>query len=183
MILGIDPGLDGALAFYDPRSGALEVQDMPTVSFKRRARARGGEALFAGIDEDAPEAAAPKSAKARLVRRVDAAGLAGAILVNGEVDVAFVEFVSASPQMGVTSAFNFGCGYGQVLGVLAGRGIPYTAVPPAVWKVRLSVPREKSAARARASQLLPKHAHLWPLAKHDGRAEAALIALYGSKNL
>ena len=27
------------------------------------------------------------------------------------------------------------------------------------------------------------HAHLWPLKKHDGRAEAALLAWYGSERL
>jgi hypothetical protein len=45
------------------------------------------------------------------------------------------------------------------------------------------VPAEKDGARARASQLLPQHAGHWPLKKHDGRAEAALIALYGWRQL
>jgi hypothetical protein len=45
------------------------------------------------------------------------------------------------------------------------------------------VPKAKDAARARASQLLPQAAHQWPLKKHDGRAESALIALYGARQL
>jgi hypothetical protein len=31
----------------------------------------------------------------------------------------------------------------------------------------------------RANQLLPFCTDMWPLKKHDGRAEAALIAVYG----
>jgi hypothetical protein len=50
-------------------------------------------------------------------------------------------------------------------------------VPP----LALRVPAEKDGARARASQLIPAGASWWPLVKHDGRAEAALIALYGSR--
>jgi hypothetical protein len=38
-----------------------------------------------------------------------------------------------------------------------------------------------NGARARATQLLPAAAHRWPLVKHDGRAEAALIAYYGRR--
>jgi hypothetical protein len=30
---------------------------------------------------------------------------------------------------------------------------------------------------------MPAAAHLWPLIKHDGRAEAALLALYGLRSL
>jgi crossover junction endodeoxyribonuclease RuvC len=49
------------------------------------------------------------------------------------------------------------------------------------WKKSLGVPADKYAARMRASQLLPEFAHNWPLKKHDGRAEASLISLYGIK--
>jgi hypothetical protein len=45
------------------------------------------------------------------------------------------------------------------------------------------VPKAKDGARARASQLLPAGVQLWPLVKHDGRAEAALLALYGVRQL
>jgi hypothetical protein len=45
------------------------------------------------------------------------------------------------------------------------------------------VPAAKDGARARASQLLPGAADQWPLVKHDGRAEAALIALWGIRSL
>jgi crossover junction endodeoxyribonuclease RuvC len=45
------------------------------------------------------------------------------------------------------------------------------------------VPAGKDAARARACELLPRLADRWPLVKHHGRAEAALLALYGIRAL
>jgi hypothetical protein len=43
--------------------------------------------------------------------------------------------------------------------------------------------RRKGKARARASQLLPAAAHQWRLKRDDGRAEAALTALWGLREL
>jgi len=48
-----------------------------------------------------------------------------------------------------------------------------TIVAPVRWKRALAVPAGKDGARARASALLPRAAHLWPLVKHDGRAAEA----------
>ena len=45
------------------------------------------------------------------------------------------------------------------------------------------MPAAKDGARARASELIRGGAAHWPLIKHDGRAEAALIALWGSRSL
>jgi len=35
VILAIDPGASGALAFFDPETGMLDVEDMPTLEVKR----------------------------------------------------------------------------------------------------------------------------------------------------
>ena len=91
----------------------------------------------------------------------------------------YVEKVNSMPGQGVSSVFSFGTSYGIVLGILAAYKIPYTLVPPMTWKKALNVPAAKDASRARASQLLPQHAGIWSKVKHDGRAESALIALYG----
>ena len=56
-------------------------------------------------------------------------------------------------------------------------------VHPQRWKRELGVPAGKDGARARASQLLPQAAGQWPLKKHDGRAEAALISVFGSRSI
>jgi hypothetical protein len=47
----------------------------------------------------------------------------------------------------------------------------------------MGVTKSKDGCRARASQLLPAAAHQRPLRRHDGRAEAALIALFGAQQL
>lgn len=105
-----------------------------------------------------------------------------------EPDIVFIERVGATPQMGVTSAFKFGRGYGQVEGVIAALKWPIEYVAPAKWKRALCVPAEKDDARARACQLFPKDADRWTpcrgrLTKDqaNGCAEAALIAAYGAR--
>jgi crossover junction endodeoxyribonuclease RuvC len=110
--------------------------------------------------------------------RVDAARLAGVIRDLAPIDVAVCEEVASMPRQGVASMFAFGMAYGVVLGVLGALSVPLVLVTPATWKGALRVAATKGEARGRASQLLPEGARLWPLAKDDGKAEAALIALW-----
>jgi len=151
MILGIDPGLSGALAFYD--GGRVRVYDVPTLK-----AGTGGKRI---VDET------------ELARIIDVENGVGFI------EHAFLEQVGAMPGQGVTSMFSFGTTYGILRGILAAFYIPRTLVAPRQWKRLMGVPAAKDGARARASQLMPAHAHHWARAKDDGRAEAALIALYG----
>lgn len=98
----------------------------------------------------------------------------------------YIEEVNASPQMGVVSAFSFGEGKGVLLGVAAAMGVPTTLVKPTQWKKQMRVPADKRAAVQRASQLFPAVASLFKGPRggvFDGRAEAALIALYGAMEL
>lgn len=151
IVLGVDPGISGALAFFEVSAGRVEVVDMPTIA--------------AGTNSK---------------RVVDEASLASCVEnYRTLLAHAFVERVGAMPGQGVTSMFSFGRSFGVVLGVLAAFRVPVTLVQPQRWKAALSVPAAKDGARARASQLMPGFARLWPLVKHDGRAEAALIAYYG----
>ena len=152
-VLGIDPGLSGAIALYTPETRALVIYDTPTFTLTRGAKAK---------------------------REPDATELARIIDASGPISHAFVEQVNAMPGQGVSSVFAFGKVYGLALGIVAANFIPLTLVAPLKWKRALSVPADKDGARARASQLLPEHAALWSRAKDDGRAEAALIAYYGS---
>lgn len=91
---------------------------------------------------------------------------------------AWIEQVNAF-GMGATSAYNFGFGCGLIEGVLSSLGIPFSYVTPQVWKKAMQCPTDKSAARMRATQLLPAFADNWALKRDDGVAEASLIALYG----
>ena len=38
IIIGIDPGLSGAVAFYDTVEGTIEVADMPVVELSRNGK-------------------------------------------------------------------------------------------------------------------------------------------------
>jgi crossover junction endodeoxyribonuclease RuvC len=99
--------------------------------------------------------------------------------------LAYLELVGARPNQGVVSTFNFGVGFGIVQAALAINQIPITMVRPSDWKPRMRIPsggtktQKKAKAMDRAGQLLPFCTDMWPLKKHDGRAEAALIAVYG----
>ena len=82
------------------------------------------------------------------------------------------------PKQGVTSSFNFGRSKGVVEGVFAAAGRPIVYVSPGVWKRALGLSKDKGASRRRAIELWPDHTDKFRRAKDDGRAEAALIALW-----
>jgi crossover junction endodeoxyribonuclease RuvC len=96
---------------------------------------------------------------------------------------AFVERVAARPGAGVSGMFNFGRNFGQIEGVLAALGVPVSLVAPSKWKAALRLPADKSAARLRAAQLWPGLAGTFARVKDDGRAEAALLGLYGAQTM
>lgn len=102
-----------------------------------------------------------------------------ALLELEQPDVAYIEKLTPLPKISGVSGFSMGVSEGAFLGLLTALNIPYVMVRPAVWKKFFNCPADKDAARKRASELLPQFSHNWPLKKHDGRAEASLIALYG----
>lgn len=154
--LGIDPGYTGALAFYDPANGDLSVFDMPVhqyqVGGKNRTRVNMHE----------------------LARIIDS-------LVENTL-TAVVEEVSPMPKQGITSAGNFMFAAACVQQAVVSAALPLKTVRPAVWKKAMGLTSDKSASRREASRLMPRHDGLWPLIKHDGRAEAALLAYYIAHN-
>lgn len=108
---------------------------------------------------------------------VSPAGVARAVDA-ARPDYTIIEDVTSSPQMGVTSAFSFGRSLGILEGACASRSM-LTKVRPQVWKAATKTPRDKNEARRRAMQLIPAAYDWFTRAKDDGRAEAALLALYG----
>jgi crossover junction endodeoxyribonuclease RuvC len=94
--------------------------------------------------------------------------------IRGRTARAVVERVSAMPRQGVASSFAFGVGFGSVLGVVQALHLPLELVTPAQWKRALGLSSDKHASLHKARLLFPT-AELG-LAKHDGRAEALLIA-------
>lgn len=88
-----------------------------------------------------------------------------------------IENVHAMPNQGVSSMFKFGRTKGAVEGALAALGRRYDLIEPRAWKSKMDlIKKPKNASRDLATKLFGSDQH-WPLKKHDGRAEAALIAL------
>lgn len=151
MIIGIDPGQTGALAFYD-RGKIVAVVDIPTMG---RTHGKG--------------------------QQVDPYELASAILTHeGHFGQAYLEQVSAMKGQGVTSCFNFGESVGIIKGVLGALQIPVLMITPQKWKKAAGlIGKEKDASRALAIQLHPEIADQLTRKKDQGRAEAILIARFG----
>lgn len=80
---------------------------------------------------------------------------------------------------GTANAGRKGEDYGKLIGALAWCDIPVREVTPKTWKAAMNLSASKSASRELAGQSFPDYAAQWKLAKWEGRAEAALIALYG----
>lgn len=149
-ILGIDPGLSGALALYDA-DGSLEVMDIPTLQLRTKRV----------LDEYA------------LARIIDN--------WSGRIREVWLEQAGVRPGEGAVGAFTFGRGYGALRGICAANFLTIMDVTSSAWKAALKVHGDKDESRQRASALFPRHGQLWPLKRHDGRAEAALIALHGMR--
>lgn len=95
-----------------------------------------------------------------------------------------VEKVGAMPKQGVTSTFNFGKGYGYILGVLEANGIPYQLISPQRWKKHFSLNNDKNKSIQAAKRLFPS-VSLLPTdrckVESDGMAEALLIAEFAHR--
>jgi crossover junction endodeoxyribonuclease RuvC len=99
------------------------------------------------------------------------------LALRGRQATAIIERVSSMPAQGIASAFQFGVGFGSVLSVIQALHLRLELVTPGVWKRSLGLSKDKHASLHKARLLYPT-ADL-RLAKHDGRAEALLIAHYG----
>jgi len=152
MIIGIDPGQTGALAFCD-KGKIIAVVDMPIMA---RTYGKGNQ--------------------------VDPYALATILLDNNaqRATYAMVEQVGAMPGQGGVSMFNFGQSVGIVLGVLGALQIPVHFVSPQRWKKSAGIiNKEKDAARTVAIQQHPEVADMLTRKKDIGRADAVLIARFG----
>lgn len=91
-----------------------------------------------------------------------------------------IEKVHAMPKQGVSSTFSFGFNTGVAHGVVKTFNLEVLEVHPAVWKGYFNLNKDKKAAIDKAQKLFP----LWTeYLKHDGNAEAALIARFTLEHL
>lgn len=153
--IGIDPGLDGAIALYDGER--VQTWDMPTLN----AGAGGKRVVDRGALFD-------------LI----------STLADTAPTLCAVERASGVRGQGAHSACEFGKSAGYAEMAVVGNRIPIIIVPPRTWKdhYRISGGKTRKArkdlARRKASELFPSNRHLFVASGDDGRAESALLALY-----
>lgn len=97
----------------------------------------------------------------------------------------YIEKAQAMPGQGVASMFNYGKGFGLILGVCEALGIPYRLITPQAWKkvVLSGTAKDKDAAVNFVRRAYPG-VNLTPGRKqkpHDGMADAVCIAEYGAR--
>ncbi len=171
IVLGVDPGKVGAFAFYSPHENKiLKVIDMPTLNISKVKGKVRSVISWPTLCEEL-----------RYIEDYNP---------FGKVTHAYLELVSSMPKQGVASSFAFGRGFGGVEAVIAAFQYPLTYVTSRQWKRHFGLGPDKEAARAKASQILPADTRLWTprkgectKAQAEGRAEAALIAVFGAKQL
>jgi crossover junction endodeoxyribonuclease RuvC len=153
--VGIDPGgVSGGLA-------AISVAD-------------GGPRLLDAIDVPLSGSGARQ--------RVDVLGVRSWLLTHRPVHC-FIERAGSRPGQGSSSTFKYARATGALEATVTCLEIPMTIVEPATWKRYFGLKGpDKELSRQRALQLLPAAHRFLALRKHHGRAEAALIALYGGRS-
>lgn len=162
IIAGCDPGADGAVAFIDAETcRVLALVDMPMSSGELRVRELATD-LLAALDG----------------RRC------GHLWIERQAP-----WAGGDRRIGASSAFNLGQRYMAVQAIAACHGWPYEIVSAAKWKRHFGITATKSLALHMAGKLMPEDTGLWTArrgyctrARGIGRAEAALIALFGIRS-
>ena len=125
MIIGIDPGISGAIAWVSDSGHLIRVADMPTIEVHGKKKV-SPQQLVAMLEEH-----------------------------DDLIKMVAIEDVGAMPGQGVTSMFGFGYSAGILAGVCAGLKLPVSLYRPATWKRAAAVPADKGGARQMAQRLGP----------------------------
>ncbi len=156
IVLGVDPGMSGALAWLNGSGALLRVEDMPVFEVLRNGKPR---------------------------RELNVHGLA-LLLSDLKADVCFYEQVSGMEGDSPSSAFSFGRIAGAAEAVVKLAGARFEHVAPHVWKRAMGlIGTAKDQSRAKATNRWPDHAKTFSRKMDDGRPEAALLAEYGRQML
>ena len=154
LIIGIDPGITGAICFFEDGEvkDIIEMPNMP--DGKKNKRQINGSQIFNEISfriKDIPK---------------------NEILV-------VIEQVSAMPGQGVTSMFNFGQSFGVIKGICSAMQLSMHFVRPAKWKKYYSLIKcEKDASRTKAIEIFPYISSELSKKKDSNKADAILIASF-----
>ena len=151
-IIGIDPGLSGAIAVMEDNK-VLNLFDIPVMSEGKKNKRQLNSALLVNL----------------LKKNI-----------NKEEEVAVVvEQVNAMPGQGVTSMFNFGQTFGAIKGISATLKLPIYFVRPSKWKKHFDlINSSKDASRTKAIEIYPSLAEKLSKKKDVNKSDAILIARF-----
>ena len=152
LIIGIDPGISGAICFFE-NGKIIDVVEMPTMTEgKKNKKQVNGSQIYNEIS--------------KRINKVDVENIR-----------VVIEQVSAMPGQGVTSMFNFGQSFGILKGICSAMQLPMFFVRPAKWKKYFSlINSEKDASRTRAIEMFPYFSSHLSRKKDSNKADAILIA-------
>ena len=154
-IIGIDPGLSGAIAILK-NNKVLSIFEMPVMSEGKKNKRQLNSAQLVKLLRDN-------------------------ILENEEVSVV-VEQVNAMPGQGVTSMFNFGQTFGAIKGICASLNLPIFYVRPAKWKKHFDlINASKDSSRTKAIEMYPSLSDNLAKKKDVNKSDAILIARFYSE--
>ena len=154
IIIGIDPGISGAICFF--QDGQIsEIVEMPVMADgKKNKRQINGPQIYNEIS-----------------KRINKVPKKDVIVV--------IEQVSAMPGQGVTSMFNFGQSFGVLKGICSAMQLSMHFVRPAKWKKYFGlIKTEKDASRTKVIEIFPYISSQLSRKKDGNKADAALIASY-----
>ena len=153
-IIGIDPGLSGAIVILE-NNKVLNIFEMPVMSEGKKNKRQLNSAQLVKLLKDN-------------------------ISENEEVSVV-VEQVNAMPGQGVTSMFNFGQTFGAIKGVCAALGFPIFFVRPSKWKKHFElINSSKDSSRTKAIEMYPSLSDNLAKKKDVNKSDAILIARFYS---
>tara|TARA_Y100000591_G_scaffold324904_1_gene345035 strand:- start:21 stop:512 length:492 start_codon:yes stop_codon:yes gene_type:complete len=154
-IIGIDPGLSGAIAILE-NNKVLNIFDIPVMSEGKKNKRQLNSALLVTLLKEN---------------------------INKEEEVAVVvEQVNAMPGQGVTSMFNFGQTFGALKGICAALELPIYFVRPSKWKKHFElINSSKDASRTKAIEMYPKLSNQLSKKKDVNKSDAILIARFFSE--
>ena len=154
LIIGIDPGISGAICFFE-EGQVKEIIDMPVMADgKKNKRQINGPQIYNEI-----------------LNRISKFQKKDIIVV--------IEQVSAMPGQGVTSMFNFGQSFGVLKGICSAMQLSTYFVRPAKWKKYYNlINSEKDASRTRAIEIFPDFSSHLSKKKDSNKADAILIASF-----
>tara|TARA_B110000027_G_C15882315_1_gene195973 strand:+ start:40 stop:528 length:489 start_codon:yes stop_codon:yes gene_type:complete len=154
-IIGIDPGLSGAIAILE-NNKIKEIFDMPVMPEGKKNKRQLNSAFLVKLIKDNIE--------------------------NLEKTVMVVEQVNAMPGQGVTSMFNFGQTFGAIKGICAALNLPIFFVRPAKWKKHFElINSSKDSSRTKVIEMYPSISEQLSRKKDVNKSDAILIARYYSE--